>query len=98
MFVIDTAIISVLLGFVLPLVVGIITKKVESGQLKGALLLTASALTGLLNSALTTGGVLTKDAIIGAVTAYGVALASYYGVWKPTGAANYVQENVGRTD
>ncbi len=98
MIVLDVAIVSILLGFVLPLFVGIVTKKVESRQLKGVLLLTASALSGLLSSSLTTGGVLSKDAIIAGITTYGIALASYYGVWKPTGTAEHLQEHVGRTD
>lgn len=96
MFVLDVAIVSIILGLVLPLFVGIVTTKVESSKLKGVLLLTASAVTGVLNSVVTTGGALSKDTIVAAVTAYVIALASYYGVWKPTGTTEYLQENVGR--
>ena len=98
MFVIDVAILSIILGTVLPILVGIVTTKLESGRLKGVLLLTLAALGGLVSTGVAGEGVFTSQSLIAAGVSYVTALASYYGVYKPRGVADYVQEKVGRTD
>ena len=98
MFVISVTILSVIIGVVLPILVGIVTTKMESRKLKGALLILLSAVAGIINSAILAGGVFTDDAIIAAVISYVIATAMHYGVWKPQGITEKVQTQLGRTD
>lgn len=91
-------VLTFLISFLLPLLVGLITTKVTSAGVKAILLAAASLVTSIATSwaaalqshqpfdlwtaLLTFGGV------------FVVAVASHFGVWKPTGAAAAAQ-NVG---
>ncbi len=98
MVVLDVALLSILIGTVLPILVGIVTTKVESRKLKGVLLLTLSAITGILTTAVNGGGVITKETIVASLVSYATAMAVHYGVYKPTGITETVQTKIGRTD
>lgn len=98
MIVVSISILTLVIGVVLPILVGIVTKKVESRKLKGALLILFSSISGLITTGISANGVFTSDAIVAAVVSYVIATAMYYGVWKPQGISDYVQENIGRKD
>jgi hypothetical protein len=98
MIVLDVALLSILVGTVLPILVGIVTTKVESRKLKGGLLIALSAIGGILTTAIAGDGVITKETAVAALVSYIAATASYYGVWKPQGVAELVQTKVGRID
>lgn len=96
MIVLDVALLSILVGTLLPILVGIVTTKVESRKLKGVLLIALSTVGGVLTTAIAGNGVITKQTVIAALVAYATAVASHYGVWKPQGVTELVQTKVGR--
>jgi len=91
-FFVDPAIISVLLGSVLPILVGLVTKEVAARGLQAAILALLSGATGVLAGAQSTGGVISRTTILYAFVAWVVAVATHYGFWKPTGASDAVQQ------
>lgn len=97
MIVIDVGILTIVVGSLLPILVGIVTKKVESSGLKASLLLFLSALSGLAATAINGGGIISSQTLVAAVVAYVVAVASHFGFYSPSGITDKVQENLGRT-
>lgn len=82
-------------AFVLPVLVGLVTKQVTHAGVKAALLagltLVSSVLVGL-GEALAAGEVFNLgSALLAALPAFVVAVASHYGLWKPTGVSARVQ-------
>ena len=92
MLVIDVAILSILVGTVLPILVGISTKKLATGAVKASVLAGLSIVTGLVNGALNADGVLTQEALVGAGIAWVTAVATHYGFFKPSGISEKVGE------
>lgn len=90
------AIVQLLIAFVLPVLVGLVTTRVTSGAVKAWLLASLSLVTSLLVElarALTAGT--TYDlgvALLVALPAFVVSVASFYGLWKPTGVTATVQD------
>lgn len=90
------AIVQLLVAFVLPVLVGLVTTRVTSGARKAWLLAGLSLVTSLLLElarALTAGT--TYDvgvALLAALPAFVVSVATYYGLWKPTGITATVQD------
>lgn len=84
--------VSILIGTVLPILVGIVTKEVASGGLKSVLLLLFSAIQGLIVTATTVDGaaILSTEAIVVAGLGWVSAVASYYGFLKPTNVSGAV--------
>lgn len=81
--------IVVLAGFMIPLLVGVLSKLEAPAALKAILNFGLSALSGLL-------GTLTQDFVLADFllawgTTWAISVASYYGLWKPTGTAEVVQ-------
>lgn len=89
-------IVQLLVAFVLPVLVGLVTTRVTSGARKAWLLAGLSLVTSLLLElarALTAGT--TYDlgvALLAALPAFVVSVATYYGLWKPTGVTATVQD------
>lgn len=84
MVVVDMALLAIVVGTVLPILVGIVTKEVASGALKSVILAFLSAVTGLVNGAINADGLFTKEAVIAAAVTWVTAVATYYGFLKPT--------------
>lgn len=89
-------IIAIFLGIIFPLLVGLVTKRVTSGAVKGLLLTAISVVAGLLaeiSDALING---TSFDVIGwlvvTLSALVAGQVSYDSIWKPTGAATALQE------
>ena len=91
---------TLVVGTILPLLVGLVTVRVTHPGKKAALLAMLAAVGGLggeLLTALTTGS--RYDLGVGAITAVAtflVATGMHYGIWKPSGAAEALQK-VGET-
>jgi hypothetical protein len=87
--------ISLLLSFVLPLVVGLVTKASWSGGLKAVLLLALQAITQFLVSwQAADAGHLPFDWrgwLLAVGLGFVVSVASHFGLWKPTGVAASAQ-------
>ena len=94
-------IIQLVLTVVMPIAVGLVTTRTTSGAIKAWLLaaftLVASILTGLGTAI---AGNVPFDlgiALLATIPAFAISVATYYGLWKPTGVAQAAQD-VGSDD
>lgn len=101
-FTLDPAtIIQLILSVFMPIAVGLVTSRVTSGSIKAWLLasftLVASILTqlGAAIAAHTTFDL--GIALLAVIPAFAISVATYYGLWKPTGIAGRAQD-VGNND
>ncbi len=91
-------VVQLLIAFILPILVGLVTTRVTSPAVKAWLLAGLSLVTSLLVElarALASGT--TYDlgvALLAALPAFVVSVATYYGLWKPTGVAGAAQDVV----
>ena len=70
----------------MPVVVGLVTKATTSSAWQSLALLGLSLVNGLLGEALSAGdGFAWGKAIMQTVISFVIAVATHYGVWKPTG-------------
>ena len=67
----------------LPVLVGLVTKKAASRRLKTALLLLLSLVGGTVNQIATENPVLDGKWLVATLVSWAVATATYYGVYKP---------------
>lgn len=92
------AVVQLLIAFILPVLVGLVTTRVTSGALKAWLLAGLSLVTALLVElarALTAGE--TYDlgiALLTALPAFVVSVSSHYGLWRATGVTDWAQSKV----
>lgn len=88
-------IISILIGTVLPIVVGYVTAASLNSGLKAAILAGFAGLSGVLSQWLTAINnnqhFAWQAAVISAFLTYLVAEASYFKIWKPSGVSDVVQ-------
>jgi hypothetical protein len=94
----DTAqVLAIVVGTILPLLVGLVTKESWSGGVKAVLLAVLSAADGFLSTALDAANAHAsfdwKATFLTALTVFLTATGAHFGLWKPTGAA----AAVGRT-
>ena len=81
-----------LLGLVIPFLVAIVTKKVASSGLKGVLNLVLSAIAGsTVYLVAADGGYDVQGFVNATMNVFIVSIATYYGVTKPTGLTETVQ-------
>lgn len=91
--------VSVLVSVVLPLLVGLVTKASWSGSLKAMLLAALSAITGVATTFLAATPehpFVWQVAVLNAVIAWVIAVATHFGLWKAetkdgTSVSNVVQ-------
>lgn len=90
------AVVQLLIAFVMPLVVGLITKQSMSGGKKAVILAGLTLVTSLLTElarALSAGEVFDLGlALIAALPAFIVSASAHQGLWKPTGVTETVAE------
>lgn len=96
-FTLDPAtVVQLLIAFILPVLVGLVTTRVTSPAVKAWLLAGLSLITSLLvelGRSITSGT--TYDlgvALLAALPAFVVSVATHYGLWKPTGVSATVQD------
>lgn len=89
-------VIQVLLAVVLPIVVGLVTTRVTSGAKKAWLLaglsLVTSLLTQLGDAVATSTPFDLGLALLAVIPAFAISVATYYGLWKPTGVGGAAQD------
>lgn len=100
-FTLDPAtIVQLALTVVLPIIVGLVTTRVTSSAAKAWLLAALTLLTSLLAElarALAAGTVYDLGvALLAAVPAFAISVATHYGLWKPTGTSEALKD-LGRT-
>ena len=85
------------LTLVMPLLVGLVTKKSTAAYWKAALLMALSLLNGVLTEwAASYDTYDWRRALAGALFAWVIAVAGHFGVWKPTGASDTAQNTLVR--
>lgn len=78
--------------FVLPILVGLVTSKVTSGGVKAVVLLALSTLNGFLVELAHPGpGYSVGTAAVLALVSFGTAVAMHFGLWKPAGVSAAAQ-------
>lgn len=92
---VDVQYLGLLVGVILPLLVGLVTTRVTSSGIQAILLAFLSAVTGFL-SELSTPSFELKSAILTWLGSFLVAVGMHYGLWKPTGTAARLQDVGGR--
>lgn len=95
-FTLDWAIvIQIVLAVFMPILVGLVTTKVTSGELKAWLLagstLVTSTLAQMAQAIANSTSFDVGLALLAAIPAFAISAATYYGLWKPTGAAEAAQ-------
>lgn len=85
---------SFLFGTLLPMVVALITVKVADARFKALTLALLSAISGVAAEVVGQDGaaVFSEDTLWSIAIAWVVAIATYYGFWKPTGAAESISQ------
>lgn len=88
------SLVALLITFVLPLVVGLVTKSSTAASTKAILLLALTALTNVLTQfagAAEDAGFPWGTTLVTAAVGFAMAVAVHFGLWKPTGATITVQ-------
>lgn len=89
-------VLGLVVSTVLPILVGLVTTRVTHGGTKAVILAALAALTGLLTELLAAvnAGVAYDlgNGLVFALTAFLVAVAMHYGLWKPTTVSTKAQE------
>ncbi len=92
-------IVGMIVSVVLPLLVGLVTKRVTNSGTKAVILAALSAVTGLLTelgNSMTAGVTYNLGmGIVFALAAFLVAVGMHFGIYKPTGASTAAQNAIG---
>lgn len=87
----DTQTLSVLTGVLIPILVGIVTKMQASSGIKATINALLSAVAGALSTVIANSGNLVwREFVTGVSITWVVSVATYYGLYKPTGVAGTV--------
>jgi Ni,Fe-hydrogenase III small subunit len=92
MVIVDVSVLQLLVATVLPIVVGVVTQKVAHSGVKAVALLFLSGVTSAVGAAISAGGVFDQATVVQALVNFVVAVATYYGLWHPTGVTEAVQD------
>lgn len=94
---INTELLSVLGGTLIPLLVGLLTKDHAPRAVKSVGLAGLAAVAGAASTAVAGGGnIVWQDYAVSITVTWVSAVATYYGLWEPTGVAPKVQQVTGR--
>lgn len=95
-------ILSLILGVVLPILVGLVTTRATDAGAKAVLLALLAAASGfgteLLDALANSGAFDWGSAGLSWLGTFLVAVATHFGLWKPTGVSGFVQDSIGRTE
>lgn len=87
----DSQTLAVLTGVLIPILVGIVTKLDASSGLKAVLNAFLSAVAGALSTVVANSGQLVwREFVTGVAITWVVSVATYYGLYKPSGVAGTV--------
>lgn len=95
-------IISLVIGYVLPLAVAFVSRESWNATVKGLLLLAFSGITSVLSQWLDALNANThfawQNVVVSSLLTFATGAISHSYIWKPGGAAAYVQRNMGNTE
>lgn len=84
--------VNVIVGVLLPLLVGLVTKRVTDANKKAVLLLFLNGVSAVLIEWLAVDGAFDwPRAALAAIVQFVIGVATHYGLWKPTGATPALQ-------
>jgi hypothetical protein len=90
------AVLQIVIAFVLPVLVGVVTKTTTNSTLKvvllGALALVTAFLTQWLDASIAGETFDAAQALLSGLLTWGVAIAAHLGIWKPTGVTQRAQD------
>lgn len=90
------AVVQLVLTVVMPIAVGLVTTRTTSGAVKAWLLAAFTLVTSLLlqlADALSSAATFDLGvALLSAIPAFAISVATYYGLWKPTGVGKAAQD------
>lgn len=87
--------VTLIVGVLLPILVAVVTRAVDSPRTRAILLLALSGITGVLNSWLVApNGFDWAQAIWGGVTTFIIGVATLFGLWKPTGVNDAAKQTL----
>lgn len=86
---------ALLIGVILPLIVGLVTKRYQSSRLKAVLLLGMSALTAFITEWANSVNFVWQQALLTMLLTFGSGIVSLYGFLRPTGLADAAQNALG---
>ncbi|MGW3191586.1 hypothetical protein ACWDBT_27475 [Streptomyces ardesiacus] len=87
---------GLLISVVLPVLVGLVTKRVTHAGVKAVLLLALSTLNGFLVELAHPGpDYNVGTAVVLSLVAFGTGVLAHFGLWKPTGVSTKAQESLG---
>lgn len=90
------AVVQLVLTVIMPIAVGLVTTRTTSGAVKAWLLAAFTLATSLLlqlADALSSASTFDLGvALLSAIPAFAISVATYYGLWKPTGVGKAAQE------
>jgi len=91
-------VVSLFVGVILPILVGLVTKKVTSSAWKATLLALLSAVSGVLTEWIShwTGGFDLGAAVLTWLATFMIAVATHFGFWKPTGVTDAAQNSLNK--
>lgn len=88
-------VVQLILAVVLPILVGLVTTRVTAGSTKAWLLagltLATSVVTQLATSIANNAAFDLGLALLAVIPAFAISVATYYGLWKPTGVGQAAQ-------
>lgn len=96
MITVDPTVLQLVAATLLPLVVGVMTKTEANPGVKAVVLAAVSAVAAVVGAALEANGLVTAEVVQDAFVNFVVAVATYYGVWKPTNVAQTVQDRTAK--
>lgn len=82
-------------GPLLPVVVGLITKSKAAAQLKAVLNMAVAFIAGLVNQLVDGSAVWSKELVIATVVAYVISVSTYFGAYKTFEANTKLLPNLG---
>lgn len=83
---------SAIVGVLIPILVALVTKHSTSPAVKSILLLLLSGVSGFLTEMINDASFNWQQALFGAVLTFVVGVASFFGLWKPTGVDAKLKE------
>lgn len=84
---------AVLWGAVLPLLVGLVTTRATDPGVKAVLLLALNGVAAVADQFFAApGGFDWKNAVVNAVAAFVIGVATHYGLWRPTTVSGRLQD------
>lgn len=84
---------SLLIGVFIPILVGLVTKRSTDARVKSILLLALSGVSGFLTEFVNSSNFVWQQALLTTVVTFVIGVATYYGLWTPTGVTAKAQDS-----